>query len=306
MNDAVLVTGGAGFIGAPVARRLYEQGYAVTVLDFPHRRERLPAAVLQNVDFIGGDPSDAKAVAGAARGAEYIFHFAGPIDFADAKRMMDLESAFLEASARAAVSEGVKRLIYASSCSVYGNAGTLVDETVSAVPLSGYGKAKRHGERRLQSLHRSEGLQSICLRCFNAYGARQHPSMAVPRFMRQALAGESITLYSGGRQVRDFIHIDDIVEATLACAFRVSGHEAVNISTGHPTSIQDLAAMIIDVAQSDSKIMQREPEMSRGAIETPYSVGANGKLCELTGFVPKISLRDGLEKTLRAMGKYPK
>jgi UDP-glucose 4-epimerase len=294
-----VITSGAGFIGGHLARRLAESGHQVTAVDRA-RRFRDDDERLAGVRRVACEPDDIQSLRHAAEGCDILFHLAGPVGMTDGARAMELESAWLRDAAQVVLDQGVGKLVYASTCAVYGDARQEldVDETVPATPSCGYGAAKRQGEAYLAALHERNGLQSVSLRYFNAYGPYQHPSMVVPRFLAGARAGEPLVIIGDGSQIRDFVHIDDVVEATIRAGVAVEGCAVLNVAGGEACSVTELARRVIAATGSPSDIVHRPVPPERRGLEIGRRVGDASLLRRLTGFRPAIGLDEGLARTL--------
>lgn len=299
-----LVTGAAGFVGSHLVEALLARGDAVVAFDHRLREKCLSDAVLARVDTVEADIFDAGAVREAARGCVAIFHCAAIVGVdaytAQPARTMDVEEVGLRNVCTAAIAQRGTRVVYASSSAVYGRAsGAALDETLVVAPVSNYGIAKRFGELYLAAQHGEHGLQSTALRIFNIYGPRQDERLVIPRFIRQALAGEPIVIYGDGAHTRDFVYVGDAVAAALACAEQVAGSEIVNVCSGVETAIKTLAERIIVLTGSRSQVSYREPPVARTAFEVERSVGSRTKLAGLVAQLPT-PLDDGLQRTIAA------
>jgi UDP-glucose 4-epimerase len=251
----VLVTGGAGFIGHHLARALLGRGVAVTVLDdlSMGRRENVPAAAR----FVAGDVRDASAVRDALDGVDAVLHQAAIVSIrtsveqfvhdADVNLMGTL-TLLSEIAARR-----VPRAVLASSMAVYADRPRPdpLSEDAPTVPISPYGVAKLAAERYWLLVGAQQGLSATVLRYFNTYGPNQTPTPyvgVVTIFIERLLAGNAPRIFGDGEQARDFVHVDDVVAANLAVLdapdSAVAGR-VFNVGTGHATSVNEVAAMLI-------------------------------------------------------------
>lgn len=248
----VLIAGGAGFIGSHLADKLLNEGMEVTVLDnlytgklanLQHCRSK------RGFKFVKGDVRNAKTVKLALKDAEAIFN-----DAAIVSVPRSLENPMLanEVNAGGALNlltaclkSGTKRFIQASSASIYGNTKTLpVNENALPNPLSPYAVAELAAENYAKAFHQVYGLETVCLRYFNVYGPRQTYSAysgAVTIFLNQLLQNTQPTIFGDGNQTRDFVYVEDIVQANLlALTTKKSTGETFNVATGTPQTINEL------------------------------------------------------------------
>lgn len=299
-----LVTGGAGFLGSHVARALLDRGHEVVVFDHRLRGKGLHDGVLQRLTPIEGDIFNFDAVQRAAQGCAAIFHCAAMVGMEayskQPAKTMETEEVGLRHVCHAALEGKDVRVVYASSSAVYGRAGGTVGlrEDQPVAPVSNYGIAKRFNEVYLASEFVERGLRSAALRIFNMYGPGQDERLVIPRFIRSALAGSDLVIYGDGSQTRDFVYVDDVVEAMLASAALATGCDIVNVCSGHEVSVRDLAASIIRLAGSRSKIDFREPPAERDLFEQRRSFGSREKLQQVTGARPAVQLEEGLRRTI--------
>jgi UDP-glucose 4-epimerase len=305
----VLVTGAAGFLGSHLVDAALARGNEVVALVHRLRGKCLSESVLARTRTVEADIFDAPAVADAGRGCAAIFHCAAMVGV-DAytnrpARTMEVEEVGLRNVCAAAIAQPRCRVIYASSSAVYGRAdGAALDETLVVAPVSNYGIAKRYGELYLAAAHAERGLQSAALRIFNIFGPRQDERLVIPRFIRQAAAGEPIVIYGDGVQTRDFVYVGDVVAAALACADQVAGHEIVNACSGIDTPVRILAERVIALSGSNSRITHLDPPVARSAFEVDRSIGSRAKLAQLIAASPT-TLDEGLRQTIAASNAEP-
>lgn len=296
----VLITGGAGFIGSHLAEHF--QGRAeVVVLD------NLRSGHRHNLDglahtFIEGSVTDPAAVAQAMQGVDLVFHLAAmisvPESMARPRECVEINVTGLLHVLEAAAAAKVKKLVLASSAAVYGdNPVVPKTEDMTPEPKSPYAITKLDGEYYLEMFRREGRLNTASLRFFNVFGPRQDPSSAyaaaVPIFIRKALSGEDITIFGDGGQTRDFIHVRDIVAALVHAATHPDLTGTLNVGYGTSMTVNELAARIIRLAGSSSKIIHL-PERPG---DVRHSRASIGKLLA-TGFRHVSSLDQGLTETL--------
>lgn len=306
----VLVTGGAGFIGSHLVQGLVERGDDVRVLDNFSTGCRENLQGLERLEIHQADLRDAIAVADAVRGVETVFHLAAFVSVPQS--ILDPETCFtvntsgtvglLEAARRA----GVRKVVLASSTAVYGDTNIFpTAEDTPLVPLSPYAVSKQVNELYGRLYTHSLGLPVIALRFFNVYGPRQRPdsdyAAAIPIFLRQLIENKPLTIFGDGKQTRDFIFVQDVVEASLLAAGSSVTGEAFNVCTGHEISILDLMEELSEL------MLERSGASPQVIFESPRpgdiyrSLGDPGKSTAAFGFRARTTLADGLKQTFNWM-----
>ncbi len=256
-----LVTGGAGFIGSRLVAELVSQGHEVLVLD------NLSTGKNENIHpdarLIDGDIRDYKLVLKASKGVDCVFHLAAfvsvPMSVQKPEECRDVNIGGTLNIIKAAGENGVGKIIFSSSCAVYGDRGNnAATESDTPNPLSPYAVSKLEGENLLESYGKEFDYSYTILRYFNVFGENQNPdspySGVMSKFICRALRNQEITIYGDGSQIRDFIYIRDVVDANIRALTVDAGNGIFNIGTGKGASIKDLAGMIIRSCSSDSQI----------------------------------------------------
>jgi UDP-glucose 4-epimerase len=301
-----LVTGAAGFIGRSIAASLLALGEAVRGIDNFLSGKRANLAGLEAMEFIQGDLTDPATCARACAGVEVVFHEAAlasvPRSVADpVTTNVNCVDATLHllVAARAA---GVRRVVYAGSSSVYGDAPTLPKhEEMLPNPISPYAVAKLAGEHYVRAFTRVYGIETVTLRYFNVFGPYQDPashySGVLAIFCRRMLAEEQPTIYGDGEQSRDFTYIDNVVHANLlaaaAPAEKVSG-QMMNVATGMRITLNQTFEMLRGLTGFSGKPAYAEAR----AGDIRHSLADIRLAGELLGYQPIVDFREGLRRTV--------
>jgi UDP-glucose 4-epimerase len=301
----VLVTGGAGFIGSHLVRALLARGDHVRVLDnfSTGRRENL-TPVLAEIELIEGDLRDPAALARATAGVELVWHQGAlpsvPRSVADPLTSNAVNIDGTLGLLLAARDAGVRRVVVASSSSVYGDTPSLPKvETMASSPLSPYAISKLATEQYACVFARLYAIEAVALRYFNVFGPRQDPnspySGVIARFCTAALSGATCTIYGDGQQSRDFTYVDNVVQANLlAAAAPEANGQFMNIACGVRTSLLDLVQLLSELSGHQLPI-QHEPARSG---DVRHSLAEISLAKRLLGYAPQVSIRDGLARTL--------
>ena len=303
-SKRAVVTGGAGFIGSHLAEEMARRGYHTVILDdlSTGRVENIERLLKSsNVEFIRGSITDLPLLQEVFEDALYVFHQA-----ALPSVPRSIESPQLSHQANltgtlnvllAARDRVVRKVIYASSSSVYGNTSTPNREDMMPRPLSPYAVTKLAGEYYCQVFHQVYGLATVCLRYFNVYGPRQDPnsqySAVIPRFIKMALGGDSPIIFGDGEQTRGFTFVKDAVEANILAA-EGDACGVFNISQGESTTINQLAELIIELVGNNVQPIHQEPRLG----DIKHSLADVSK-AKAFGYKPKYDLRAGLAETIR-------
>ena len=315
MSARYLVTGGAGFIGSNLTETLLRRGDSVRILDnfYSGRRENL-AEVEQwaavgggSFEMLEGDIREMETCRKAVAGMDFVLHQAA---MPSVQRSVQDPQASNEVNVNgtlnmleAARHEGVKRFVFASSSSLYGESETLpkVEEMPSA-PISPYGLQKLAGESYCGLYHRLYGLPTIALRYFNVFGPRQDPtseySAVIPKFITAIKASKAPTIYGDGEQTRDFTFIANVVQANLAgcTAGDAAFGKAYNIACGDRISLNQLVDQIGDL--TGNPIKANYGEARPGDIR--HSLAGIDRATSLLHYAPDVTMREGLRRTIEA------
>ncbi|MFO1486037.1 MAG: NAD-dependent epimerase/dehydratase family protein [Verrucomicrobiaceae bacterium] len=311
-----LVTGGAGFIGSHIAQTLASKGATVLVLDdfsSGDRQKLAWDAGHDAVEVIEGDAGNEDLLAKIVPGCEWVFHEAAVASVPQSvaqpletnRQNLDATLKLLVASRNA----GVNRFVFASSSAIYGNSDSVAKrESDAPAPVTPYGLQKYAGERYAQLFHQLYGLPTVALRYFNVFGPRQSfdspYSGVIARFCTSMLRGEAPVIFGDGGQSRDFIFIDNIVQANLlvaeAPAELVAG-QVFNAGCGQSITLKQLVADINDLT-GQHLVPRHEPARTGDIRHSQADIAA---LRHATGFDPQVSWKDGLAQTLEFYRQQP-
>lgn len=305
--STTLVTGGAGFIGSHIATRLVERGDRVRVLDnFANSTPQNIAHIGDEIELIEGDLRNSEAVARAVAGVELIYHEGAlgsvPRSIADPRTSFEVNVIGTLNVLNAARDAGVRRVVYASSSSVYGNTPTLPKrEEMKPMPLSPYAVSKLSAEQLCQVFHGVYGLETVALRYFNVFGPRQTPdsqyAAVMPKFLRAYTKGEQPVIYGDGEQSRSFTYIDNVVEGNLLAGMAPgAAGQVVNLASDRACSVNHIARRIAEILGVEFKPRHESPR----AGDVRDSLADIGVAREVLGWEPTVSFDEGLERTVAA------
>jgi nucleoside-diphosphate-sugar epimerase len=301
-----LVTGGAGFIGSHLARHLVEAGHEVVVLDnlATGRRENI-ADLDGRLEFVAGSITDLETVQACCRGVDCVFHQAAlpsvPRSVADPITSDEHNVGGTLKVFWAAHREGVRRVVYAASSSVYGDTEELPKhEGMAPNPLSPYAVNKRVGEMYGAVFNDLYGLSTVGLRYFNVFGPRQDPNSqyaaVVPKFITAFLTGEPPVIHGDGEQSRDFTYIENVVAANVAAcaADDAAGGRSYNIALGGRVTVNDLCRRIGDLVGSDVAPIHD----ARRQGDVRHSQASVEMARKHLGYEARVDLDEGLRRTV--------
>jgi nucleoside-diphosphate-sugar epimerase len=303
-----LVTGGAGFIGSHIAEALLERGETVRVLDNLATGRQVNLRTLEGrVQFVQGDLRNSDTIKTAVQGVEVIFHQAAlasvPRSIAEPVASLESNISGTQNVLLAARDAGVRRVVYASSSSVYGDTPTLPkSEDMPANPQSPYAVHKLTGELLCRVFTRIYGLETVALRYFNVFGPRQDPNSqyaaVIPRFVMALLENRRPVVFGDGEQTRDFTYIENVVQANIlaATAPDAVGH-AMNVGCGEQISLNTVLRLAGDLLGMPAQADYHEARTG----DVKHSL-ADIRLAErLLGYRPTVKFQEGLARTIDAL-----
>jgi nucleoside-diphosphate-sugar epimerase len=304
-KDRFLVTGGAGFIGSNLVAELLKRGHEVAVFDnFSTGRRVNLKPFLADIELIEGDLRDGAAVRQALKGKTFVLH-QGALPSVSRSVQDPMASNDVNVGGTlnvllAARDEGVKRVVAASSSSVYGDTPTLPKiEHMPVLPMSPYAVSKLATEKYCAAFFKVYRLETVALRYFNVFGPRQDPtsqySAVIPRFITALLAGKQPVIYGDGEQSRDFTYVANVVDANIrACYSDGVAGEFFNVACGERYTLLDLLKIISDITGIPA---QAQHETARAG-DVRHSHADISKIKQAMDFEPRVKFREGLEATV--------
>jgi nucleoside-diphosphate-sugar epimerase len=302
-----LITGAAGFIGSNLVHALVARGEKVRGIDnFSHGRRENLAGIESKFEFREADITDAEAMRSACEGVEYVLHQAAlgsvPRSLANPLASNHANVVGTLTVLQAARQAGVKRVVYASSSSVYGDTPTLPKrEDMPANPISPYAVSKYAAELYAQSFCRVLGLETVCLRYFNVFGPRQHPTSeyaaVIPRFVRSMLNGERPTIFGDGQQGRDFTYVENVISANLlACTApaELAAGRVFNVAAGRKIGLLEMYAMLQELTGFREPANFAPPR----AGDVRDSLADTSRAQAAMGYKTLVDFREGLRRTV--------
>lgn len=305
ISKKAVVTGGAGFIGSHLAELLAERGHHVIILDDLSSGKKANVELLlkkTNVEFILGSITNLPMLQQLCKSVDFVFHQAAipsvPKSVENPLASHEVNITGTLNVLLAARDSGAKKVIFASSCAVYGDTSTVpVREVMVPNPNSPYAVTKLAGEHYCEAFRRIYGLHSVCLRYFNVYGPRQDPNSqyaaAIPKFISRALDGNPPIIFGDGEQTRDFVFVKDVAEANIIAA-QSDVFGLFNIGSGTGISINKLTHLITKLV--GNKLEPIHQEARAGDIKHSRADISKAKAL---GYKPKHDLEDGLGATVK-------
>jgi UDP-glucose 4-epimerase len=304
MSKKVLVTGVAGFIGSHLAQRLVEKGWEVVGVDNlcetysrQDKEKNLAEISSDGFTFIETDILDCR-LEEVLRDVQAVAHLAAipGVRTSWGKNFPIYARANIVATERllaACVDSRIRKLVYASSSSVYGDTDEIpMTEEALPRPVSPYGVSKLAGEHLCLAYRQCYGMQVVCLRYFTVFGPRQRPDMAFRRFCEAVAGGNPIKVYGDGTQSRDFTYVSDAVEATSAAIEHDTAEGVFNIGGGSRVSVLDSLRMLSKIAGAEPEITFEDPQKGDVRLTEADTTRARSIL----GFDPAVGVEEGLEK----------
>lgn len=304
----ILVTGGAGFIGSHLVDNLLSRGDDVVVYDnfspyYSGKEKNIQKHVdskNKNFKLVRADILDFASLSDAVSGCDAVAHLAAQpgvrysLEHASevAKINVDGTVNVLEAC----VKNNVKKIVFGSSSSVYGDVEKLpAREEYACNPISPYGASKLAGEKFCECYSRVHGLSIPMLRFFTVYGPRQRPDMGIHKFVKAVVEGGEITVFGGGQQTRDFTFVSDIVEGILLAVDKKVATTPINLGGGNNISVNDLVKAVEEASGRKARI--KNVEWQKGDVKD--TLASNEKAGKLLGWKPKVKIRDGLKEYVK-------
>ena len=305
MTERYLVTGGAGFIGSNIVKELLRREERVRVLDnFSTGKRENMAPYLEDVELIEGDLRHLETVRQATEGVDYILHQGAlPSVQKSVDNPLDTDESNVRGTLNlllAARDAGVKRVVCASSSSVYGDTPTLPKtEEMKPAPLSPYAVSKLAGEHYGQVFYQVYGLETVALRYFNVFGPRQDPTSqyaaVIPRFVTAMLKGEQPVIYGDGEQSRDFSYVTNVVQANLLAATAPGvGGQIFNIACGKRYNLLELVATINQILGTDVTPVHTAPRVG----DIRHSLAGIARAREMLGYQVEVEFKEGLRRLI--------
>jgi len=304
-NKSVLVTGGSGFIGANLARELSAENQVKVIDDLStgHFKNIQDLADANKIEFIKGSITDLDLLQSILKNVDYVFHHAAipsvPKSIKDPIRSNNVNVNGTLNVLTAAKDNGVKKVIFASSSSVYGDtSASSQKEDMLLGPLSPYAVSKLAGEYYCKVFSEVYNLPTVSIRYFNVYGPRQDPSgdyaAVIPKFICKALKNEPLVIYGDGKQTRDFTFIKDIVNGNILAAESTAAG-VFNVADGKCISINKLANLIMEISGKKLDLVHDDPLSG----EVKYSLADISKAKEKLAYEPKFNINEGLTETIK-------
>lgn len=307
--DRILVTGGAGFIGSHIVGRLLDESYDVTVIENFSKGKMENLAPFQgraDIHIVKGDIRDLKLVRRVMNDVDAVFHEAAFVSIVlsieDPLLVHDVNVTSTLNLLKAAADSNVKRFVFASSAAVYGEPSSpLMVEDMPTAPTSPYGVSKLAAESYTRSFYKTYGLETVVLRYFNVYGPRQSFDIqsgyggVITLFLQRLAKNMNLTIYGDGEQTRDFVYVEDVVEANI---LSLHSQNAVggffNIGSGCRTSVNELVQVLRDSLKKDIQVVYADPRPG----EVKHGYADIDKAKSTLGYVPRFNFKEGIARLI--------
>ncbi len=297
-----LITGGAGFLGAALSNRLFRQGHHVRVLDDLSTGD--PQSLDPEIHFTRGDINDRPKLWTLLQDIDCVYHLAARVSVPESvlfPRDYNTVNVGGTATLMEAVRDaGTPRVVLASSGAIYGDQeAPVLSEKMSPHPLSPYAVSKLSSEWYVRTIGALSGIETVCLRIFNAYGPGQripaaHPPI-IPNFIRQSMQNGTLVFHGDGNQTRDYVYVDDVVNALVSAGSLQSITEPIiNVGSGTETNVRDLARMVVSITDSSPEEVYN-PRIGGGVSRMRADITLAK---EILDYIPLITLEMGLRLTV--------
>ncbi len=300
-----MITGAAGFLGAALANHLAKEGHQVRGLDDLSAGD--PDALVSDVLFTRGDVNDRPKLWTLLQDVDCVYHLAARISVSESV-LYPSEYNAVNVGGTVSLMEamrdvGVRRVVFISSGAVYGGQSAQpLQEGAIPDPESPYAVSKLAGEFYVRTIGALWGIETVCLRVFNAYGPGQrmlptHPPV-IPNFLKQAIRGGTLVIHGDGSQTRDYVYVTDVVRAMVAAATATGvDRSVINVGSGTETSVRELMHMVLELTGSKAEVVYN-PRNAPGVLRMCADLTLARKQL---GYKPRRSLADGLRRTFKAM-----
>ncbi len=299
-----LVTGGAGFIGSHTVEELVRRGHEVVVLDDQSagKQENL-AGVVGKIEFIRGSITDSGLARRACQGADYVVHLAARTSVpGSVENPLDTNEVNVEGALSvllAARDARVRRVVYAASCAAYGESVSVpTNEDAQLSPISPYGVSKLVGELYARAFGRVYGIENVSLRYFNVFGPRQDASSpysgVLSRFITALLKGEAPVVFGDGEQTRDFVYVENVVQANLrACEAAEASGQVFNVGSGERITLNQTLKLLEKLSGKPTRPRYDPPRA--GDIRDSQADVTRAR--KVLGYEPRVGFEEGLRRT---------
>lgn len=308
-NEKCVVTGGAGFIGSNLSQKLANLGAHVTVIDdfSTGNIENLRLLPSKSSTIISDTVTNAKKMDEVLKEQDFVFHLAAcssiPLSVSRPSHTSKINLGGTLNVINSSLKSSVKKIIFSSSCSIYGNPSKFpIDENFANSPQSPYAQQKLDSEINLEKANSENRLSATSLRFFNVYGPKQSLSTdyaaVIPKFFESCLSKNNINIFGNGQQTRDFVYVDDVVDAMIKTSMsKESNGHVINIASGNETKINTLAEIIKKRTNKDNKIVYKNSR--EGDLDRSWANIKKAK--NMLNYSPKTDIHLGIKKTYKSI-----